>query len=148
MALLPFMLCFEGCGGPTPKPPATEKVEPKAPADETALFPFTDLIDSRVVPDRLLGKSFLPGGTIADYKAGYQLFAIRMESAQKASFVLLDFRKDLANPKYLAHMGGFFGLDRDKPLYVFAKGPVVAGVVGLPYEKADIVARQFAVKIR
>ncbi|MDQ6664560.1 MAG: hypothetical protein M3Z23_09220, partial [Acidobacteriota bacterium] len=120
IALLPFVLCFAGCGGSPSKPSTTEKAEVKPPADESALFPFTGLIDSRVAPDRLLGKSFLPGGTIADYKAGYQLFAIRMESAQKASFVLLDFKKDLTNPKYLAHMGGFFGLDRDKPLYVFA----------------------------
>ncbi|MGI8989296.1 MAG: hypothetical protein ACR2I2_06910 [Bryobacteraceae bacterium] len=148
VALLPFALWLAGCGGSKPQTSAAEKAEVKPPADESALFPLTGLVSSRVVPDRLLGKSFLPGGTVADYKAGYQLFAIRMESAQKASFVLLDFKKDLTNSKYLAHMGGFFGLDRDKPLYVFAKGPVVAGVFGLPYGKADIVARQFALKIR
>lgn len=147
------MVYLAGCGGAgrggsaPPNSPA-EKAEIKPPADESALFPLAGLTDSRVSPDHLLGKSFLPGGTVADYKAGYRLFAIRKDSAQTASFVLLDFKKNLTNPKYLAHMGGFFGLDGDQPLYVFAKGPVVAGIVGLPYEKADIVARQFALKIR
>ena len=109
---------------------------------------MTGLVKSGVVANHLLDKSYLPGGTIAEYEQGYQLFAIRESSAQQAAFALLDFKKDLTAPRYLAHMGGFFGMDRDKPFYVFAKGPVIAGIVGLPYERADIVARQFAAKIR
>lgn len=148
-ACLSLLLALAGCGeGPPRSPTAEMKTEVKPPADESALFPLTGLVNSRVVAGHLLGKSFLPGGTVADYEKGYQLFAIREASAQKASFALLDFKKDLTAPKYLAHMGGFFGMDREKPFYVFAKGPVIAGVIGLPYERADIVARQFAAKIR
>ncbi len=146
-AYFPLLLALVSCGGGPPQSTTVETAEEKPPADESALFPLTGLAGSKVVA-HLLGKSFLPGGTIADYEKGYRLFAIREASAQKASFTLLDFKKDLTTPKYLAHMGGFFGMDRDKPLYVFAKGPVIAGVVGLPYERADIVARQFAAKIR
>ncbi len=147
-AYFPLLLALVSCGeGPT-RSTRAEKAAEKPPADESALFPLTGLAGSKVVAGHLLGKSFLPGGTIADYEKGYRLFAIREASAQKASFTLLDFKKDLTTPKYLAHMGGFFGMDRDKPLYVFAKGPVIAGVIGLPYERADIVARQFAAKIR
>ncbi len=149
--IAPFaiVLMLTGCGASPPRTSTVEKKsETKPPADESRLFPLTGLVNSRVVADHLLGKNYLPGGTVADYEKGYQLFALRESSAQQAAFLLLDFKKDLTNPKYLAHMGGFFGADAGKPFYVFAKGPVVAGVTGLPYEKADIVARQFAAKIR
>ena len=132
-----------------PSPPKTAESHPPPPPprDESAQLPLRGRLDSRVIADKLLGKPYLPGGTLADYQ-GYQLFLARTDSAQQAAFLLLDFKKDLADAKYLAHMGGYFGMDGGKPIYVFAKGPLLAGVIGLPREEADRIAREFAARLR
>jgi hypothetical protein len=44
-------------------------------------------------------------------------------------------------------MGGYFGTDAGKPVYVFAKLKYLAGVVGLPEDLADPVARQLAARL-
>jgi hypothetical protein len=44
-------------------------------------------------------------------------------------------------------MGGYFGMDGDRPVYVFVKGAWVAGIVGLTEEKADAAARVFAARL-
>ncbi|MDQ6700741.1 MAG: hypothetical protein M3Z36_11220 [Acidobacteriota bacterium] len=77
----PLLLVLAGCGVGPSRSMTAEKAEVKPPADESALFPLTGLVGSKVVADHLLGKSFLPGGTVADYEKGYQLFAIREASA-------------------------------------------------------------------
>ena len=116
-------------------------------ADDQRCFPLTGRTAIKQVPDHILGNSALPGGIVADY-AGYQLFLIRTASTQKAAFLLLDYKKILQSPKYLANMGGYFGMDAaHRPNYVFAKGPFLAGVIGLDQEKADPVARTFAARI-
>ncbi len=155
IALILTAATFASCSTPAPPETAKSEAAPKPPKDETALFPLEGQTGTHVVADHLLGKPFLPGGTIADYKladymlkgATYQLFAIRMPSGDQAAFLLLDFKKNLTDPKYLPHMGGYFGMDGAQPLYVFAKRDVVAGVVGLDQQRADAVARVFAAKI-
>jgi hypothetical protein len=115
-------------------------------ADDQRCFPLTGRTALKQV-DHLFNIPALPGGMIADYP-GYQLFLIRTASAQKAAFLLLDYKKLLQTPKYLANMGGFFGVDSGhRPNYVFAKGPFLAGVVGLDQEKAEPIARTFAGRI-
>ncbi len=104
----------------------------------------------QLVPDHLLGKDFMPGGNLADYKTGtgvYQIFLVKMADSQKAAFLLLDWKSAMPEAKYLASMGGYVGLDQGKPLYLFAKGPYLAGFVGLSEEKADPEARRLAAKL-
>ena len=104
----------------------------------------------QLVPEHLLGKAFMPGGNLADYKtpAGeYQMLLAKMPDSQKAAFLLLDWKAAMPQAKYLASMGGYFGMDQGKPVYVFAKGPFLAGFVGLSEEKADPEARRLAAKL-
>jgi hypothetical protein len=117
------------------------------PADDfVRYFPLRERTAIHDVAGHLLNNPSLPGGVLADYKT-CQLFLIRTPSAQKAAFLLLDYKKTLKDPKYLAHMGGYFGIDSGRPAYVFAKGPFLAGVIGLAQDKADPLAREFAARI-
>jgi hypothetical protein len=113
-------------------------------------FPLAGQVKMQVVPDHLMGKEFMPGGNLADYKTRdgeYELFLVQAADAQSAAFLLLDWKSAIPGAKYLAHMGGYAGTDDGKPIYVFAKGPYLAGVAGLAEEKADPVARTFAAKL-
>ena len=137
-------LLLAGCSQPAEAPGPVAKA---LPPDESRKFPLENQVSMQVVPDHLLGKSFLPGGNLAEYKQGahhYRVFLIHATDAQKAAFLLVDWRNALSQPQYLANMGGFFGSDAGAPVYVFAKGPYVAGWVGLPQPEADRLARQLA----
>jgi hypothetical protein len=110
-------------------------------------FPLTGRTAIKEVPNHLFNNSALPPGILADYD-GYQLFLIRTANNQRAAFTLMDYKKLLQGPKYLPNMGGYFGADSThRPNYVFAKGPFVAGVIGLDEAKADPIARTFAGRI-
>jgi hypothetical protein len=148
------ILASTSCSGPAPEKAApAAAVKPaghEPPIDLATKFPLAGQIAIRVVSDHLLGKDFMPGGNLADYKtpAGeYQMFLLKMPDAQKAAFLLLDWKSAMAGAKYLASMGGYFGMDQGKPIYLFAKGPYLAGFVGLSEEKADPEARRFAAKL-
>ncbi len=148
LAAIALCACMFACGTPPPK----KSFEP-APApvrDDTALLPFLNRTGVRIVPNRLLGKSQLPGGTIGDYDAGgrkYQLFIVETPSAQDAAILLLDLKVSLRDPVYIAWMGGYSGMDDGKVLYVFAKSKYLAGVVGLPDDLADAAARELAARL-
>jgi hypothetical protein len=136
-----------GCSSPAPEKKAAA---PPPVKDDTALLLPLNRTSAKVVPDHLLGKSALPGGTIGDYDAGglkYQLFIIETDSAQDAAILLLDLKATLKDPAYIAYMGGYFGTDSGGPVYVFAKAKYLAGVVGLPEERADPIARQLAARL-
>jgi hypothetical protein len=110
-------------------------------------FPLTGRTSIKEVPNHLFSNPALPPGILADYD-GYQLFLIRTANNQKAAFTLMDYNKLLQAPKYLPNMGGYYGTDSSRrPNYVFAKGPFVAGVLGLEEAKADPIARSFAGRI-
>jgi hypothetical protein len=88
---------------------------------------------------------------LAEYEAKekkYQLFLIRAASANEALGLLLALRKDLSESKFVAHMGGYFGMDSGRPVYAFQKGPYLAGVVGLSEAEADVQARNFAARLK
>jgi len=137
------------CGN-EPKPPAPEPAKPAAasrPADESRRFPLLNRVDTQVVEHELLGKPFMPGGTLAHYKRGkieYSMFIAKMPSAQDAAFLLLDWNKALAGAKIVASFGGYFGQDAGRPVFVFAKGAWIAGVAGLTEKDADLAARTLA----
>src|SRR6185437_11141024 len=157
--LLLFALIFAlntiGCGSSSP-PAAKTKQAPtptqEAPPvkDNTGLLPATGRLSAQVVPNHLLDIPALPGGTIGDYKVGkkkYQLFIIEADSNQKAAFMDTDLRDALKNPEYIAYMGGYFGEHNGTPVYGFAKLQYLAGVVGLPKDEADPIARQLAARL-
>ncbi len=146
-----MIVALSGCGVPSEQPPPKKAAEPvSAPSDESHRFPSQDRVKAEIVNDHLLGKDFLPGGNLAEYtRAGktYQLFLIEAKSPRAAALLMNDHQKTLSNAKFIAHMGGYFGLDGDQPVYIFAKGKWLAGLVGLPQEKADLIAREFAARL-
>ena len=146
------LLCLAACSIPSDQP--ARKKAPKRPvvkvADESHRFTSENRVKIDFVKDNLLGKDYLPGGNLAEYKQGdksYQQFLTRVDTAEKAAFLLVDFRDDLTDAKYLAYMGGYFGHDGDQPVLVFQKGRSLAGVIGLPEKEADIAARVFAATV-
>jgi hypothetical protein len=147
LAVLIAALC--GCGSPPPKQrnQITLAIEP---ADESRRFPRADRLALQLVHDHVLGKEFLPGGNVAEYKWNgrtYQQFLVRAANSEAAGLLLFDFKGHLRDAKYLAHMGGYFGMDGAAPVYLFQKGVFLAGFVGLPEKDADALARQFAARL-
>ena len=143
-------LCTIGCGSSSPTPAAKTEEAPPPVKDNTGLLPDEGRISAHVVPNHLLDIAALPGGTLGDYKVGkkkYQLFIIEADSNQKAAFMDTDLRDALKNPEYIAYMGGYFGDRNGTPIYGFAKLQYLAGVVGLPKDEADPIARQLAARL-
>jgi hypothetical protein len=115
------------------------------------LLPEKDRTSAEIVPDHLLGKKELPGGTLGEYDANgkkYREFIIETASAQDAAILLLDLKNTLAAPEYIAYMGGYSGSDSGRPVYAFAKLRYLAGIVGLEKDKADPLARELAARLR
>jgi len=124
---------------------------PAKPQDESRRFPLADQVSMRLVDDHVLGKDFLPGGNVAEYKRKgktYQQFLVHARSPEAAAALLLfDFKGHLRDAKFLPHMGGYFGMDGAAPVYILQKGAFLAGFVGLPEKDADLLARQFAARL-
>ncbi len=142
---------LSSCGS-DPKPAETVKVapEPPKPKDETRRFPIENQVSTEVVTPHLLGKAFMPGGTVAHYKKGaveYDLFLAKMPSGTEAALALPDWRKALEAAKLVPSFGGYFGKDNGRPVFVFSKGEWIAGVAGLPEKDADVLARTLAGRI-
>jgi len=143
-----------GCGGTGETPPATaEKKEPPPaakPPDESRRFPTTNRVKIEIVDNHLLGKDFLPGGNLADYERDgkkYQQFLITCGSPDEATFLMMDFKNQLRDAKFIGHFGGYFGFDGDTPILLFPRNDYLAGVAGLPQEEADQAARDFAARL-
>ena len=150
--MIAALLAVFACGG-APEAPApeakAEAAKPKPP-DESRLFPKENQTAMELVDDHLLDKDFLPGGNLATYEKDgkrYQLFLIVMKDGDDASLKMFDIRQMLTDPKYVASFGGYHGLEGETPWFVFVRNNRVAGVVGLPQEEADLVAREFAARI-
>ena len=125
-------------------------VETPKPHDESRRFPMANFVGAAVVDKQLLGKPFMPGGTLARYKKGkteYEMFVAKLPTATEAAVILPDWRKALTDSKLIPSFGGYFGLDNDRPVFVFSKGPWIAGIVGLPEKDADLQARVLAAKL-
>ncbi|MCX7602486.1 MAG: hypothetical protein N2036_00275 [Bryobacteraceae bacterium] len=151
-AIAAGLLLLASCGGPAPEKKAAAPPPKKRPAvaDYTHRFPAADRIEAKVVEDHILGKDFLPGGNMARYRKGkqeYEMFLIRASVPEAAALMLIDYKKRLENPKIIAHFGGYYGKDGDRMVFVFAKGPWFAGVVGLPEKEADLAARDLAARL-
>jgi hypothetical protein len=136
---------------PKPAPDAAKQVAAPKPADESSRFPKTYLVSTRVVDKELMGKSFMPGGTLAHYKKGkaeYDMFITKLPSAMDAAILLPDWRKAMASAKLVPSFGGYFGQDGERPVFVFTKEAWIAGIAGLPEKDADAQARVLAGALR
>jgi hypothetical protein len=151
MSLMAAAFLLGGCGGGTAEKKAEVPVKKKSPvADETHHFPAEGRVEARVVEDHVLGREFLPGGNVAHYRRGKQefdMFLIRTSAPEAAALLLFDYKKRMENPKLIAHFGGYYGKDGGQMVFVFAKGPWVAGVAGLDEKDADMAARELAARL-
>jgi len=137
-----------GCGGAPPR--ANQYSIRLMPPDESRRFPLADQVSATLVDDHILGKDFLPGGNVAEYRRkgkSYRQFLMHVKTNEDAALLMFDFKGHLREPKYLPHMGGYFGMDGATPVYLFQKGPFLAGFAGLPEKEADSLARQFAARL-
>jgi len=131
----------------SPPPAAPKQAEAPKPRDESRRFPMADLVDTKVAGSQLLGKPFMPGGTLASYRKGkteYSMFIAKLPSAPEAALLLLDWHKALDGAKLIPSFGGYFGRDAGRPVFVFTKDAWIAGVAGLPEKEADGKARALA----
>jgi hypothetical protein len=116
-------------------------------ADESRKFPKANLVNTEVVAGKIMGKAFLPGGTLAHYRKGkveYDMFAAKLASPTAAAIALSDYRSGMQKPVLVPSFGGYFGEDGGKPVFVFTKGAWVLGVRGLAQKEADLQARVLA----
>jgi hypothetical protein len=100
-----------------------------------------------VVDKELLGKAFMPGGTLGQYRKGkteYDVFVARAATSTDAALILPDWEHALTDAKFIPSFGGYFGHDAGRPVFVFTKGPWIAGIAGLPEREADRIARELA----
>jgi hypothetical protein len=115
--------------------------------DPSALLPKEDVVAVKVVKKELLGKSFMPGGTLARYQRGkvaYEIFLSELPTPTDAAIVLAHWDEALKNPKVVKSLDAYYGIDAGHPIYVFASGPWVAGITGLSEKEADRQARMLA----
>jgi hypothetical protein len=148
-----FGLLLTSCG-PEPAPPAPKKVEAPKPVDDSSRFPTAHLVDTKIIDRQLMGKAFMPGGTIAHYKNGkreYDMFVARVKDGNAAALMLPDWRTALADAKLVASFGGYFGTDAGRPVFVFSKAGAscgwIAGIAGLDQAAADAQARVLASRL-
>jgi len=122
-------------------------VVPPRPPDESRYLPRTDQVATEVIPDRLLGKSFMPGGTLGRYRKGkqeYEMFVRKLASPLDAAVLLADWQKELKDSKLVPAFGAYIGDGGGRPVFVFAKGAWIAGIAGLDEKQADQPARTLA----
>jgi hypothetical protein len=150
--LLFVAILLMSCGPeskPSPSEPA-KKAEATKPSEESSRFPAANLVGTNVVDKELMGKPFMPGGTLAHYKKGkteYEMFVAKLPTATDASILLPDWRKALTDSKLLPSFGGYFGKDAGRPVFVFTRDAWIAGIAGLPEKEADLQARKLAAQL-
>ncbi len=137
--------------GDQPKPASPEPARTadlSRPSDESRRFPLANRTATEVAGNHLLGKAYMPGGTLAHFRRGktdYQMFVAKAPSAQDAAFLLLDWRKAMTAPQIVPEFGGYSGQNgAGVPVFVFCKNSWIAGVVGLPAAQANLEARSLA----
>ncbi len=120
---------------------------PPKPPDESRYLPRTNQVATEVVADHLLGKSFMPGGTLGHYRNGndqYELFVRKLASPLDAALLLPEWQKALTDSKLVPAFGAYTGTDGGRPVFVFTKGAWIAGISGLNEKQADLPARSLA----
>ncbi len=145
------MVWLASCGSEPPKIAVKPKVDPApAPVDEPRKFPKAGLLSVKLVPQELMGKDFMPGGNLGEYKQGsqtYRLFLAKAFTPDRAAILLLDYKNQLRDAKFVPTFGGYFGTDAGTPVFIFTKNTYLLGIVGLQEKEADSVARTFAGRV-
>ncbi len=144
-----FAIFLSSCDSKPAPPAASAPTQPETPkpADESRRFPKVSLVSTVVAEKQLLGKSFMPGGTLVHYKRGkteYDMFLAKTASPNDAALILPDWRTALTGAKLIPSFGGYFGTEAGRPIFVFTKGAWIAGIAGLPEKEADAEARKLA----
>lgn len=150
LALSIALLVASACGT-SPSGQSAASSKPAVPAepvrDETHRFHKTGLVESKVIPNHLAGKEFMPGGNFAEYERDgvqYQVFFAIRRNAEQAMFLAMDYRDTLTDSEFILHFGGFFGMDGETPTLIFPKDKYVIGVTGLEFDAADQAGRLIA----
>ena len=123
---------------------------PPKPPDESRYLPRTDQVSTEVIADHLLGKAFMPGGTLGHYrngKAEYEMFVRKLDSPLDAAVLLPEWQKALKAAKLVPAFGAYFGDDGGRPVFVFTKGAWIAGIAGLNEKQVDLPARSLAASL-
>lgn len=110
-------------------------------------LPQADLVESTVIETHLMGKAFMPGGTLGRYRKGkqeYEIFVRKLGTPLDPALLLPDWQKALTGAKLVPAFGAYFGEDNGRPVFVFGKGPWIAGIAGLGEKDVDPVARTLA----
>ena len=151
LAVAAIAVLLTACG-PSPDSPNTvsqqkKAIEPPKPPDESRYLPRTNQVATEVVADHLLGKSFMPGGTLGHYKDGkteYEMFVRKLAAPLDAALLLPEWQKALKDAKLVPAFGAYLGDDSGRPVFVFTKGAWIAGIAGLNEKQADLPARSLA----
>ena len=139
--------CSSSSDHPDTLPPQKKAAETPKPPDESRYLPRTNQVSTEVVGDHLLGKSFMPGGTLGHYKNGkteYEMFVRKLTTPLDAALLLPEWQKELKGSKLVPAFGAYTGEDAGRPVFVFTKGSWIAGISGLNEKQVDLPARALA----
>lgn len=144
------LVAMVACGNETPEAPPPQVEAPK-PVDKSRSFPRDGQVSMELVEDHVLGKEYLPGGNLAGYERNgktYQMFLIVAETPDAAAALSFDAKERLQDAKFVPSFGGYFGTDGETPWFIFSKTNHLLGIVGLPQDEADAVARDFGARVQ
>lgn len=151
-----MLLALGACGPPeapkegTSAPETTPRIVHAVQEDLSRLMPTDDRVSAALVEEPLLGVEQFPGGTLAEYSKGgktFQQFLFKAPNVAMTAVYLGHCKDAMANPKFVASFGGYFGEIGGKPVFVFVKNEYVSGLVGLPLDEADAQGRVAAARI-
>ena len=107
---------------------------------------------AKFVPDNLFGFAELPGGNIGTFvtEGGrpYERFAFTHRTEDGAIITLSSLVRHLSDMKTIHGYEGFRGPMAGKNVWVFRRGKVVAGVIGLPDNEAKVEMTRMAYAMR
>jgi hypothetical protein len=127
-AVASVAMLLAACGS-SPDAPKTaqqkKSVEPPKSPDESRYLPKANQVSTDVIVDHLLGKGFMPGGTVGRYTNGrreYEMFVRKLGSPLDAAVLLPEWQKALKDSKLVPAFGAYFGEDGGR-VFVFTKVP-------------------------
>ena len=121
------------------------------PANEARQLPTEDRVSLRTVGDHILGKRFLPGGTIAHYKKDateYDMFVVQFPTATDMSIALANLEANIQGARLVRSLGGYFGSDAGRTIFVFPMDQWLGGVIGLPPPESEQAARELTARFK
>jgi hypothetical protein len=142
--------CSSSSDHPDTVAPQKKAVDAPKPPDESRYLPRTNQVSTEVVADHLLGKAYMPGGTLGHYKNGkaeYEMFIRKLATPLDAALLLPEWQKELKGSKLVPAFGAYTGDDAGRPIFVFTKGAWIAGIAGLNEKQADLPARALATQL-